>query len=1258
MRWLARLLAAALTLLLVTMAFAAFIVGTENGLHWAYRIATMLSPGEITVKELHGKLIGPLQLRGVHYVQGETQLDIGHIELDWASADLLSATLHIKRFVLDDFTLTYADTPDKPKEPFVLPTVHLPFYLRADHIELNRLLVRERTQGPKFELTQASLAADWRDDRGDIRQLTLHAPRYQVSVSGSVEAAADYPLDLEVHWRVDGGDYAVWDGTGRLSGNLEKLNVDQRTFAPIDASVKGTLSALVDAPVWDVTLAASDFNLRAIHAAWPDMRIDGLMRSSGRVNDLEARATGTIRTLLRDIPLTHKFDVGYHDDVLSVQRLRSVYADTATEVSAGGRISGLSAQPRAELTGRWRQLRWPLRGDPQVQSDEGTFSISGGIEHYRLDVKGDVLGKNIPRGTWSVAASGTKEALTVSALRGEILGGRLSGSGSLRWQPEMQFAVAWQADAINPAVQWPAWPGAMYIAGNLTGDKVGNELEIKLDVPDIRGQLLNHDFTGVSHARLRGDRIELTQFELHSGENRATAAGHLDQEWNISWAIAADQLSNLLPEVSGAFHGSGTVSGPRSAPVFTTSLRGEKLTMSDYAAADVQVVASLDTAGTVPSTVDVEATGLVLKGQALDRIALRVDGTAAEHDIRVAIASATAQLDTAAKGSYRDKQWEGDLLRLDITEEHTGRWNLQTNTHIVAGVHAAHAEALCLVRAAATVCASGQWQPGEGWQARTTGRALPLNLLLSFLPSDAIIRGDMGFDMQAEADAAGFITAKFNVETGAGAISEPFTRRQDAIGVAFSGGRLTGGLDAQALQLKLDFALEQGGAVTGNLRALRHGLPAPVGGGFIDDPTVLNGRLDMNVTDLTVLPLFVTAMENTKGQFNLNAQASGAWNAPQVIGEAKLTDGSADLPAQGITLQKINVSVRSHSRSHVSIDGSASSGAGTLNVRGDARQNADNDWFTQISLKGERVDVMRTNEMHIIASPDLRLTLLRNRIDLTGEIVIPEAMIQPRELKGAVSESDDVIIMAGDGPATPKNSRQIHSQLRVRLGDFVRFNGFGLKARLAGEMVLTDEPEQPTTATGELRVTEGEYRAYGQELTIDRGRLMFFGGPLDNPGLDVRAVRKVEEVTAGLLVRGTLKSPEVSIFSEPAMGETDALSYLVLGRPASQATRAESQEMYGAAAALGLLGGSLLGNQFGKRFGIDDVRIESGGGFGGGALVIRHYLSPKLYVSYGMGLFESLNVFIVRYQLSKLWAVQAESGTQSSGDIIYTLERD
>jgi translocation and assembly module TamB len=126
------------------------------------------------------------------------------------------------------------------------------------------------------------------------------------------------------------------------------------------------------------------------------------------------------------------------------------------------------------------------------------------------------------------------------------------------------------------------------------------------------------------------------------------------------------------------------------------------------------------------------------------------------------------------------------------------------------------------------------------------------------------------------------------------------------------------------------------------------------------------------------------------------------------------------------------------------------------------------------------------------------------------------------------------------------------------------------------------------------------------------------------PGLDLRAVRKTNNVTAGIKVKGRLKQPQLELFSNPAMGQTNTLSYLLLGRPVESASGEEGEMMAKAALALGLAGGDRLARSIGDQFGLDEMRVESSDGGDQASLVVGRYLSPRLYVSYGVGLVESL----------------------------------
>jgi translocation and assembly module TamB len=155
----------------------------------------------------------------------------------------------------------------------------------------------------------------------------------------------------------------------------------------------------------------------------------------------------------------------------------------------------------------------------------------------------------------------------------------------------------------------------------------------------------------------------------------------------------------------------------------------------------------------------------------------------------------------------------------------------------------------------------------------------------------------------------------------------------------------------------------------------------------------------------------------------------------------------------------------------------------------------------------------------------------------------------------------------------------------------------------------------------------------------------------------MRATRRTGDVLAGVQARGTLKSPELTLFSEPSMSDTDTLSYLMLGRPADQARGADGELLYQAATSLGAAGGELLAQKIGSVFGIKDVSIQTGATSTDTALVIGTYLSPRLYINYGIGLLEPVNTFRMRYKLNKNWQFQSETGVHSGADILYTIER-
>jgi translocation and assembly module TamB len=183
------------------------------------------------------------------------------------------------------------------------------------------------------------------------------------------------------------------------------------------------------------------------------------------------------------------------------------------------------------------------------------------------------------------------------------------------------------------------------------------------------------------------------------------------------------------------------------------------------------------------------------------------------------------------------------------------------------------------------------------------------------------------------------------------------------------------------------------------------------------------------------------------------------------------------------------------------------------------------------------------------------------------------------------------------------------------------------------------------------------YSAFGRTLTTNRGQLQFADSPIDNPNLDITASRTIGDVVAGVHVRGTAKSPLLTLYSEPPMDQADILSYLTLGHPMNVAGQGESEELFSAANTAGLIGGNYLAGYVGRQFGLEEVRVEAESATASPWVVVGKYLSPRLYVRYGVGVYEDAYSIIVRYQLTEHWQLQGEGGQFSGADILYTFER-
>jgi translocation and assembly module TamB len=245
-------------------------------------------------------------------------------------------------------------------------------------------------------------------------------------------------------------------------------------------------------------------------------------------------------------------------------------------------------------------------------------------------------------------------------------------------------------------------------------------------------------------------------------------------------------------------------------------------------------------------------------------------------------------------------------------------------------------------------------------------------------------------------------------------------------------------------------------------------------------------------------------------------------------------------------------------------------------------------------------------------------------------------------------------VVSTDSATSAAQELALTARVRVRFGDDFQFRGFGFETEPRGALLVTVPARGPTTASGQLRLDGGLYRAYGQNLEIESGRVVFGGGPITNPGLDVTAYRTVDGTRAGVEIGGTLDRPVIDLIADRPMSETEILHYVVLGRAPGQTSEADSDVLAQAAAALSLRAGNQIARNLAARYGFDELRLE--GGLDDASLVVGRFLSPRLYVSYGIGLFEAISTFTVRYVLTKHLTLVADTGRGTGASLQYTVE--
>ncbi|MGY6270536.1 translocation/assembly module TamB domain-containing protein [Achromobacter denitrificans] len=410
--------------------------------------------------------------------------------------------------------------------------------------------------------------------------------------------------------------------------------------------------------------------------------------------------------------------------------------------------------------------------------------------------------------------------------------------------------------------------------------------------------------------------------------------------------------------------------------------------------------------------------------------------------------------------------------------------------------------------------------------------------------------------------------------------------------------------NASRLDAKVNLVTQKMGSVAGSGTAVL--LVDAKGGMALDARQPLRAKLDADIADLGWIGLFVGDTMEVGGTLKANLEAqgtlSGKWSASGNIRGDKLRvvridDGvrliegtlAAHLDGDTLVLDSLRfpASLRVmpaewRTKEWITTNPGAKGGYAEAKGQWNLMEGGGN-----VRLTLHRFPALQRSDRYAMVSGVIDLKAAMPRIEIVGDLTADAGWFSLEILQGVPSLDDDVKVRrTGEDPTAVSTPLQTSMNLKFDMGPRFYITGMGLDAGLLGSIQIQLNDGR-LTGWGQLRTRGGGIEAYGQKLRLSRGTLTF-QGRLDNPLLDIEALRTGEQVEAGVKVVGTAQRPRIDLVSYPDVSDVEKLSWLLLGRG--------PDESGGDAALLMSVGTALLGGgqPFYKQFGLDDVSIRTG----------------------------------------------------------------
>jgi len=915
---------------------------------------------------------------------------------------------------------------------------------------------------------------------------------------------------------------------------------------------------------------------------------------------------------------------------------------TPFAMTSAGSVNLEGGRVWADLTHRWQSIEWRL-GDRAWRTTAGRLDTRGMPDDFDVGLVAGVEADGLPRVDVDLTANADLNGAEIETL--EIAGepGRIALSGLVEWRETAEFDLIFEANDLDPASLWSRLDGRIDASGQAIGRLADGAPEVNLAVESLGGSLLGQPLSGVARLGIVGRRIEIDDASLALGDNRLSAAGVIDEALDLEGELDLGDLSQLDARASGTLSAGLTISGDPGSPSIVARFEADNPAWNVYRAGALTGTARLSPERSLAT--DVTFSGLSAGSITVDTTSVGIEGDVSSHRFSLTMNDADGSLELRGDGSVVDDRWQARLATVEVTTAGLGDWALTEPLVASVGADSINLSRSCLASRSTSgrVCFETVFSPATGGRLDADVDGFPLAALPLELPAGASVRGLIEANVDARL-ADGVVGGGADIRILDGAIEA--TYEDEPYALEFTTAALRADIEQNRLDSSFEIVVNNGeGTAQGEIR--------------IDDVTAADapivGRGDITVPDTSIFSVFVPDISNPAGRINGSLSVGGTLAAPDFGGDVRLEDGAFDVRMAGIRITDMNLRLTQRDAGRLTLSGSARSGPGSVSIEGGTTISDETGLGAEIRINGENFELARLPDWRLSASPDIDLVLDDSTASVSGSLEVPEANITLKSIPETASRPSPDVTVHGSTQAGNGRSRRVDIDVDVRLSEEVRLSGFGLTTGVAGAVRIRGGSRRFYTGNGRLTLLDGRYKAYGQNLEIESGELIF-NGPLDNPRLNVRAVRRIptEDVVAGIRLTGTPRQLSSEVFSEPAMGDAEALSYLLTGRALSSAGQTGDADFLNQAAfALGLSQAGSIASQIQGDLGLDTLKVE--GGSESGRIVAGKRFGDRLLVEYGYGLIDKLGTLLLRYQLTNRLMLESRTGTVSELDIVYTV---